>query len=409
MESTTGLILQFSAILLIAGLSFFLRRSLKTFGSAYLALGWLALSFALFCLNLGFLDERSAKPFFALYFFGDYVFGLMLISGCRALADNYKSGAANKFIIPAFALLAFFLSLFADTYDFAFNLHTLILAIFFAVAFHTLKPLPFRCFGWSVMRVALGLLALDFFHYFVIFSLLKSGIKIPLPEVYPAFDPVIDLVLEVMLGFGMVIIQLENVLREVRAVNEQLREAHEKLENIAHVDPLTMAFNRHAFYGFLKKRGDAAEPDISGCVGFFDIDDLKPINDKLGHNIGDLAIRAVVSAIRDLMRAEDLIYRWGGDEFFVIMVSMNSEMARERMSILKNKLPDIDIEGTIYPLTIRVSYGFEDFSDMSDMNQAIKTADEEMYRGKQERKLHRRLSEAQAFLSNDNVMVVAER
>ena len=409
MESTTGLIIQFSAILLIAGLSFFLRRSLKTFGSAYWVIGWLALSLALFCLNLGFLDERSAKPFFAFYFFGEYIFGLMLISGCRALADDYRAGTKDKLVILPFALLAGGFSLFADAYDFVFNLHTFILAIFFAVAFHTLKPLPFRCFGWRVMRVALALLALDFIHYFVIFSLLKCGVKVPLPEVYPAFDPVIDLVLEVMLGFGMVIIQLENVLREVHITNDKLREAHEKLENIAHVDPLTMAFNRHAFYGFLKKRDNTAEPGIAGCVGFFDIDDLKPINDKLGHNIGDLAIRAVASAIRDLLRAEDLIYRWGGDEFFVIMINMNSEMARERMKILKRKLTDIYIEGTKNPMTIRVSYGFEDFSNMSDMDQAIKTADEEMYRGKQERKLHRRLAEAQVFLSNDNILVAAER
>lgn len=407
MESTTGLILQFSAILLIAGLSFFLRRSLKTFSSAYWAVGWLALSFALFCLNLGFLNERSAKPFFALYFFGEYIFGLMLISGCRALAGDYKFGSANKFIIPAFALLAFCLSLFAGTNDLIFNLHTFILAIFFAVAFHTLKPLPFRCFGWSLMRVVLALLALDFLHYFVVFSLLKLGIKVPLPEVYPAFDSVIDLVLEVMLGFGMVIIQLENVLREVRAVNEKLREANEKLENIAHVDPLTMAFNRHALYGFLNKGED--QKSISGCVGFFDIDDLKPINDKLGHNIGDLTIRAVVSAIRDLMRAEDLIYRWGGDEFFVIMISMNAEMARQRMKNLERRLTDIYLEGAKNPLTVRVSYGFEDFSEMSEMDQAIKTADEEMYRGKRERKLRRRLSEARVFPSSDNILVSLER
>jgi diguanylate cyclase (GGDEF)-like protein len=178
---------------------------------------------------------------------------------------------------------------------------------------------------------------------------------------------------------------LEKVLSDSRSANEKLRLAHERLEKLVHTDPLTAAFNRHAFYGFVKKNGDA-DANIAGCVGFFDIDDLKAINDVHGHAIGDVAIRTVVRAIRELIRAEDLIYRWGGDEFFVIMIGMEAEMAKERMSrleVLLNNVPFPEIAGT---MSIGVSWGFTDFADPSSLEAAINMADTEMYARKQERK-----------------------
>ncbi|PYS90255.1 MAG: hypothetical protein DMF62_05425 [Acidobacteria bacterium] len=68
------------------------------------------------------------------------------------------------------------------------------------------------------------------------------------------------------------------------------------------------------FYGFVNGHTETGT-SINGCVGFFDIDDLKGINDCFGHAAGDLAIRSVVRAIREIIRAEDLIYRWGATSF----------------------------------------------------------------------------------------------
>lgn len=407
MESKIGLIVQFSGILLITALSLLLRRSLKTPASTLWSISWTALSFALFCLSFAFISEAYATPLFVAYFLGEYVFAMTLVLGCRALSGGFSVGRKHFLLLIPFVVLAIALPLSASDFNLIFNLHALLLAVFFLVAFAATGKSEIKGFGWRTMRVALALLAIDFFHYFVLFSLLKFDIKLPVPQEYLAFNPVIDLVLEVMLGFGMVITLLEKVLQDMRAVNRQLQEAHEKLEQTAHVDPLTTALNRHAFYGFLRKN-DSESNDFGGCVGFFDIDDLKPINDQLGHSVGDMAIRAVVNAIRDLIRAEDLIYRWGGDEFFVVLVSMDAKMAVDRMETLERKLTDIFVEGSDKPLTIRVSYGFRDFAAMADMDRAIKEADEEMYRRKQERKLRRRLNEANTFLSNENIRITAD-
>jgi diguanylate cyclase (GGDEF)-like protein len=163
-----------------------------------------------------------------------------------------------------------------------------------------------------------------------------------------------------------------------------LESAHNRLEELANTDPLTAAFNRHAFYGFVRK-DDGSEP-VSGCVGFFDLDNLKQINDCYGHSAGDQAIRATARAIRDLIRAEDLLYRWGGDEFFVIMVGMDAEMAKLRMEKLERGLTDLKLEGMAETINVGVSSGFCNFNGASELEQSIKRADAEMYKRKETRK-----------------------
>jgi diguanylate cyclase (GGDEF)-like protein len=401
MDSRVGLIIQFAGIFLITVLTLFLHRSLKTNASKYWAMAWVSLSCALFALVSALSYPQYAKTLAGAYFFAEYVFGLLLIIGCLSLADDYKLKNSLLLIILPLALFGFSLPFLSGDFTLIFKFHTFLLATFFALAFYSLKNLPIKGFGWRVMRVALALLALDFYHYSFVFSLLDFDYNAPFVQSYVAFIPIFDLVLEIMLGFGMVILSLEKVLEKVKSVNEKLEEAHHKLEEIAHIDPLTTAFNRHAFYGYLKKRGEDGKT-VSGCVGFFDIDDLKLINDRFGHTVGDAAIHAVAGAIRELIRAEDLIYRWGGDEFFVIMVSMNADLARRRMNDLDGMLSQIRIEGVKAPLTIGVSYGFTDFVDTSELETAVKSADEEMYVRKQSRKNTGNETPPASFLAGEN-------
>ena len=164
---------------------------------------------------------------------------------------------------------------------------------------------------WKVMQLALALLVLDFFQYFVVFSARQYLI---IEFDYLQYNSVIDLVLQTLLGFGMVIVLLEQVLTDANVANEKLIRAHEKLEELAHIDPLTTALNRHAFHGYLKRRGNQDQA-ISGCVGFFDVDNLKTVNDVYGHAVGDVVIRMVVRAIRDIVRAEDNpVLAMGGED-----------------------------------------------------------------------------------------------
>jgi len=382
MDSKIGLIIQLAGVALITLLTLFLRRSINVVALKHWTNAWLFLTFSLFCLRLAFSYEEYSVQLFSLYFLTEYLFGFLLVAGCRSLGVNKEMKVRQELFVLPFILVAFGLPFLGDDFNLIFNSHSLILAGFFATALVALWRTKLRSFGWRVMMVALGLLTIDFFQYFVVFTLRQH---MPIQTDYLAYNSIIDLVLQILLGFGMVIVLLEQVLIDVKTANEKLQKAHQKLEELAHIDPLTTALNRHAFHGYLKRRGDQSQP-VSGCVGFFDVDNLKEVNDVYGHAVGDIVIRATVRAIREIIRAEDLIFRWGGDEFFVIMISLDSKTANSRMAKMEKLLSNVHIEGVPKPLTIGVSHAFADFADLSDLESTIERADAGMYRQKQIRK-----------------------
>ncbi len=382
MDSKIGLLVQLAGVSLITLLTLFLRRSINVPALRLWTNAWLFLSFALFCLRLAFSYDQYSLQLFSIYFLTEYAFGFLIVAGCRSLTPDGSLGGWQEALILPFVVVAFSLPFLSDDFNLIFNIHSLILSGFFLSAFIALWRTKLNTFGWRVMLVALGLLTIDFVQYFVVFSLRQY---FSLEFAYLEFNSVIDLVLQILLGFGMVIVLLELVLADARNANEKLRKAQEKLEQLAHVDPLTTALNRHAFHGYLKRRGETEGP-VWGSLGFFDIDDLKTINDIYGHEAGDVVIRSVVRAIRDLIRAEDLIFRWGGDEFFVLMISMDAESADRRMSDLDEMLSEICLNGSVEPLSVRVSHAFEDFSDIGEIEEALRRADAGMYKQKQRRK-----------------------
>ncbi len=387
MDSKIGLIVQLNGVVLITVLSLCLRRSLHLTPLKYWTMAWLSLSFALICLRLGFSYEEFSSFLFTYYFIGEYVFGFLLVAGCRSLDGKYElKPRTDLFLIP-FIVIAIVLPHIASDFNDVFPIHAFILACFYATAFYWLGKTRMNTFGWRIMHVSLLLLTLDFVLYTVLFSMRSySAYSTQLLS----YNSVVDLVLQTALGFGMVITLLEKVLNDAQHTNKELLTAKKQLEELVHTDPLTAAFNRHAFYGFVRRQG---EESTSGCVGFFDVDDLKAINDCFGHAAGDMVIRSVVRAIRELIRAEDLIYRWGGDEFFVIMVSMDAAMAERRMARLDSLLRDILVEHIPEPITVGVSWGFTDYTNPDELENAIKAADAAMYQRKQTRKERRTSSE----------------
>jgi diguanylate cyclase (GGDEF)-like protein len=382
MDSKIGLIIQLNGVILITILSLCLRRSLQLTALKYWTMAWLCLSFALICLRLAFSYSEFSSFLFTYYFLGEYVFGYMLVAGCRSLDGKYELKPRSELMMIPFIIAAVALPHLADDFNDVFNFHSLILAGFFGAAFYWIRKSKQDTFGWRVMHVSLALLSIDFVLYAIVFSFRNVA---AFSTDFLTYNSLVDLVLQTALGFGMVIILLEKVLNDFKDTNNELLSTQKRLEELLHTDPLTAAFNRHAFYGFVRKQGED-ETASSGCVGFFDIDDLKAINDCFGHAAGDMVIRSVVRSIREIIRAEDLIYRWGGDEFFVIMISMNAEMAENRMMRLDALLERVFIDNLPEPIRVGVSWGFTDFADPKDLENAIKSADSMMYRRKQIRK-----------------------
>jgi len=385
MDSNVGLAIQGVGIFLLTLLFVFMRSSIRSASLKYWTAAWAILSVSLLSLLLGFYTPLHT-PFYSIYFLGEYVFGLLFIAGCRNLiAGSVVSRKHLLVLVPALVVSLILPGLSADFND-LFMVHSALMAALFCCALVTLcmgfrgKEQPA---GMRVMSVALLFLAIDFLHYVPVFGARKGLLGITVPTSYLQYTSIFDLILEILLGFGTMMILMEGVRREVELVNGKLLEARDQLELLAKMDPLTEALNRHAFHSLLRHPESGREAITSGCVAVIDIDNLKPINDTLGHSAGDKAIRSVARAMRSLIRADDMLFRWGGDEFLVLMFKLPEEEARRRLGKLNNILAENCQRWTGIPMTVTVSYGVAGFGALTDLASAIEEADKAMYEQRQ--------------------------
>lgn len=324
----------------------------------------------------------------SLYYLGEYAFGLLVIAGCRNCANGAvvtRRDVAR--LAPPAVALSLLLPWVHPEFSTRFIPQAAVLALAFAVAFRHLQRGRHPATegpGLRLMSVALVALTLNFLHYVPVFGY-HALTGFPLSAMYGAYTSVLDLVLETMLGFGMVVLVMEDARRAVESAVRELQAARDRLEGMARVDPLTESLNRHAFYTLVEKNRATPAPALEGCVTVVDIDKLKPINDSFGHAAGDAAIRAVSRAIRQMVRADDLVFRWGGDEFLVVLFGVSEEEARRRLGAVDTNLGHVQVPGAPQPLRITVSMGTAAFSQVTPLERAIEEADDAMYLRKQSR------------------------
>mgnify|MGYP003345239902 CR=1 FL=1 len=218
MDSKIGLIIQLAGVSLITLLTLFLRRSIAVVALKHWTNAWLFLCVSLFCLRLAFSYDQFSTQLFSFYFLGEYMFAFMLFAGCRSLAENSELKTRQELLVLPFVLLAFALPFVAEDFNLVFNIHSLILAGFFAMSLVSLWRVKLRTFGWRVMLVALGLLVVDFVQYFVAFTVRQYY---PIEFSYLQYNSVIDLVCQTLLGFGMVIVLLDQVLADVKVARSE--------------------------------------------------------------------------------------------------------------------------------------------------------------------------------------------
>ena len=385
MSANAGLAIQCVGVVLLTSLSLSMRSSIRSASLTFWTRAWVCLSGALISLLIGFHVGAAHKLFYAIYFFGEYAFGLLFIAGCRYLVSGIKTSPRHYLLVIPAVLVAIVLPYLSADFNDLFMVQATIVSGLFIASGLTLLP-AFRqdhsSPGLRVMLVAVCLLAADFLHDVPVFGARKGLWGLTVPTGYLQYTSIVDLILEVLLGFGTMMVLLESVRREVEATNRKLTRTHDKLELMASMDPLTEALNRHAFHSLLNQDESNAEPETHGCVAVIDIDNLKPINDQFGHGVGDKAIRAVARAVRSLIRADDMVFRWGGDEFMVLLFKLPEAEASRRMNTLNDILRENSERWTGSAVTISVSSGVSGFASLEELRDAIERADQAMYQSR---------------------------
>jgi diguanylate cyclase (GGDEF)-like protein len=109
------------------------------------------------------------------------------------------------------------------------------------------------------------------------------------------------------------------IIRDLRPAMAQ--RAH--IDHLAHHDPLTNLLNRHAFMERLEEMMKSSRAqEAQGALLFIDLDHFKRVNDSLGHPAGDLLLQTLAQRLLEMLRATDLVARFGGDEFVVLLPGM---------------------------------------------------------------------------------------
>jgi diguanylate cyclase (GGDEF)-like protein len=386
MDSNVGLAIQCVGIVLVTLLSFFMRGSIRSKSLKYWTAAWTSLAISLLSLFVGFKISSARDVLYSLYFFGEYSFGLLFIAGCRYYAVDAGVNRRHAYVTVVALGVAITLPHLSADFNDLFICQATIMAGLFATSFGYLRVAVRRKGsgpGLRVMSVALLLLTIDFLHYVAVFGARKGLWGFTVPSGYLKYTSIFDVVLEILLGFGTMMLLMEGVRREVEAANQKLMQARDKLQLMAQMDPLTEALNRHAFHSLMNRDESENQSDVSGCVAVIDIDNLKVINDSFGHSVGDKAIRAVSRAVRSLIRADDMLFRWGGDEFLVMMFKLPEAEAQRRMQTLNDALEKNLVQCTSAPVCVRVSSGVAGFNSMTQIGQAIEEADKAMYEERQ--------------------------
>ncbi|MCD7947306.1 MAG: diguanylate cyclase [Oscillospiraceae bacterium] len=161
------------------------------------------------------------------------------------------------------------------------------------------------------------------------------------------------------------------------------KEYQKSLEHVASTDMMTGVNNREWGMKIMQSMlRNSTEGEESSLV-FVDLDGLKMVNDTYGHTSGDDMIISIVSMIRRGIRKSDMIFRWGGDEF-VLLLDCTQEQAERVMQNIQTKLAEFNAtKSRAYPLSF--SYGIAPFYAMgrdADLEDVIGVADRLMYQNK---------------------------
>jgi diguanylate cyclase (GGDEF)-like protein/PAS domain S-box-containing protein len=175
------------------------------------------------------------------------------------------------------------------------------------------------------------------------------------------------------------ILDIDGEVLEFSAVYHDI--TNEKLlEELYITDPLTKLYNRAHFdevVNFIVKHQRKADTDF--VLVITDIDHFKSINDTYGHQIGDEALVSVANTLKDSLREDDLIARWGGEEFVIMLKNVTLDEAKTiiekvRASVEKNKINDT--------ISATASFGITKYILGEDIKKTFKRVDDALYEAK---------------------------
>ncbi|WP_180754018.1 putative bifunctional diguanylate cyclase/phosphodiesterase [Persephonella hydrogeniphila] len=153
---------------------------------------------------------------------------------------------------------------------------------------------------------------------------------------------------------------LINITGSVRAISKYIKE----IEFYAMRDPLTYLYNQRVFWEFLSYEVERAKRH-NGTLAliFMDLDNFKYINDTFGHTFGNLVIKEVARVINETRRKEDIAFRFGGDEFVLLLTDVSVEDAYNLAERIRKKIESISLPVNDNLVSLSISMGISHYPE----------------------------------------------
>jgi diguanylate cyclase (GGDEF)-like protein len=410
-----GVVVQLGGALMLLGLFVMLRRFVLRRGyfGAW-ATAWGALAAAILALVIRYilmpqavgttLDETHPIVR-ALYFVYQLSKGIGFIYFLRGTL-MYVAGSASGIIATRRLWMLALIFAFVSTFVSRQGLNEMVVwqsaiavpALGYCASALLWLPRPRRTAGSVAAGTCFACLAALWLVYAVIFSVAIGAISGGLGAVAStvvSLNSYFDLTGNVLLGYAMILVLMEDAKREADDAQAELQVTHDRLRRAALYDSLTDSLNRRAY---AEGVGLEMVKATFGTVVIADLDTLKFVNDRYGHAAGDRLLRQCADVLRATLRRYDKLYRWGGDEFLLIVPSARANEVLKRLQAALAAAEPIEAAPDAL-VSLAVSLGAADYASSVELPSAIERADRAMYAEKNRRKAELRAETGELLFS----------
>jgi diguanylate cyclase (GGDEF)-like protein len=186
---------------------------------------------------------------------------------------------------------------------------------------------------------------------------------------------------------------LQDAVKRLRDAESRIAEQKERIEHLEALtmtDELTGLLNRRGFVdAFRRELGAARRSGKGGVLVIVDLDGFKAVNDIHGHLCGDHYLRQVARALSDNVRAHDVVARFGGDEFALLLTNVEAKQGALRAEALSRRFNALTCRWQMLELPLRASFGVEAFGADDREEDVIRRADAAMYKAKKANRMAR--------------------
>ncbi|MDH5516570.1 MAG: diguanylate cyclase [Gammaproteobacteria bacterium] len=176
--------------------------------------------------------------------------------------------------------------------------------------------------------------------------------------------------------------EVNTLAEEFEEMSASLLSAFTDLSNLASKDELTGIYNRRKLSSCLQDEWHrAVRYKKSFCIVFYDIDFFKHINDEYGHAVGDEVLVEMSNLVKKSLRRNDIIGRWGGEEFLVILPQTDINTANTVAEKIKNKISEFEFSSIKSSVT--VSIGVAELAKAESAEELVNKADDALYQAKE--------------------------